>query len=162
MAKLAYAQWPWGAETKEQFVQSCKELSSLGYTYFESVRGFIDTFSGDVQGFLSLTETYNLRPISFYFHLSHDPAEDIRQLKSKIGFVQACGIKTICVQAVWRSPCGPRSTLSALMAKYVGITVFCLVYILTRTRPSCMRKRRISSCRIRIPHWLDSRPTRRI
>lgn len=101
MARLAYAQWPWGAETKEQFIQSCKELSSLGYVYFESVRGFIDTFSGDIQGFLGLTEEYNLRPISFYFHLSNDPSEDIRQLKSKIHFVKACGIKTICIQAVW-------------------------------------------------------------
>ncbi len=101
MTKLAYAQWPWGVETKEQFIQSCKDLSSLDYRYFESIRTFIDVFLGDVQSFLSLTDEYDLHPISFYFHMSKDPKADIQELKKKIDFVKACNIKTICVQGVW-------------------------------------------------------------
>ena len=35
-AKFAYAQWPWGTETKEAFIQSCKDLSEVGFEYFEN------------------------------------------------------------------------------------------------------------------------------
>jgi inosose dehydratase len=102
-AKLAYAQWPWGVETREQFVTSCKELSSLGYKYFESVRNFINTFQNDRQGFKSIIDEYDLRPISFYFHFSGDNAEDLKELKSKIDFVSYFGIKTICVQGLYKA-----------------------------------------------------------
>lgn len=98
-AKFAYAQWPWGATTKEEFINACKDLSEVGFEYFESVKTFIDTFKDDINEFKGITEEYNLRPISFYFHLSGDHAADIAELKDKIGFVAANDIKTICVQA---------------------------------------------------------------
>ena len=100
-AQFAYAQWPWGTETKEQFIQSCKDLSDVGFKYFESVKTFIDTFIDDIAGFKAIADEYDLRPISFYFHLTGDHATDISELKRKIGFVQANGIQTISVQGVW-------------------------------------------------------------
>ncbi len=100
-AKFAYAQWPWGTDTKEQFIQSCKDLSEVGFEYFESVRAFIDTFKGDVAEFKAIADEYNVHPISFYFHLSGNYETDIAELKDKIGFVAANGIKTITVQGVW-------------------------------------------------------------
>jgi inosose dehydratase len=101
-AKLAYAQWVWGTNSQEQFITSCKELSSLGYKYFESVRAFIDTFKGDREAFKAITDEYDLHPISFYFHLSGDENQDIEDLKSRIDFVHYLGIKTICVQGCGR------------------------------------------------------------
>lgn len=101
MAKLAYAQWPWGTNSKEEFIQSCKDLSSLGYRYFESVRAFIDTFHDDPASFKAITEEYDLHPISFYFHLSGEYAQDVDTLKKNIAFVADQGIKTICVQGKW-------------------------------------------------------------
>lgn len=101
-AKFAYAQWPWGTSSKEEFIQSCKDLSNVGFEYFESVKDFINTFKGDIAEFKAITEEYNLRPISFYFHLTGDFDTDIQELKDKIGFVQANDIKTITVQGVWK------------------------------------------------------------
>lgn len=98
-AKFACAQWPWGVETKEQFIQSCKDMSEVGYEYFESVKTFIDTFKDNPVEFKSICNDYNMHPISFYFHLTCDRQADIEELKRKIDFVADNGIKTICVQA---------------------------------------------------------------
>ena len=98
-AKFACAQWPWGVETKEQFIQSCKDMSEVGYAYFESVKTFIDTFKDNPVEFKSICNDYNMHPISFYFHLTCDRQADIEELKRKIDFVADNGIKTICVQA---------------------------------------------------------------
>ena len=101
-AKLAYAQWTWGTSTKEQFITSCKELSSIGYKYFESVRAFIDTFQNDREEFKAITDEYDLHPISFYFHFSGDLKQDIEDLKKRIDFLSYMGIKTICLQGCSR------------------------------------------------------------
>jgi len=99
-AKFAYAQWPWGTTSKEAFIQSCKDLSDVGFEYFESVKTFINTFKDDMAEFKAITEEYNLRPISFYFHLTGDHDTDIAELYDKIEFVAANNIKTITVQGV--------------------------------------------------------------
>ena len=35
-AKFASAQWPWGTQSREEFIQSCKDMSEVGFEYFES------------------------------------------------------------------------------------------------------------------------------
>jgi len=110
-AKFAYAQWPWGTESKEQFIQSCKDLSEVGFTYFESVKAFIDTFKDDISEFKAIAEEYNVRPISFYFHLSGNYETDIAELKDKIALVAAYDIKTITVQGVWSTVPATRDDL---------------------------------------------------
>ena len=97
--KFACAQWPWGVESKEDFIRSCKDMSEAGFRYFESVSAFIDTFSSNLDAFRRLAEEYDMHPVSFYFHLSGDHAADIKKLKDKIAFVAANDIPTICVQA---------------------------------------------------------------
>ncbi len=99
-AKIAYAQWPWGTKTKEQFIESCKDLSDVGFEYFESVREFVDTFKDNPKEFDSICEEYGMHPISFYFHLRGNPENDIFELKDKIKFIADRGIKTITVQSV--------------------------------------------------------------
>jgi inosose dehydratase len=100
-AEFAYAQWPWGTGSKEEFIVSCRDLSEVGFEYFESVKAFIDTFKDDISEFKAITAEYNVRPISFYFHLSDNYDFDIADLKDKIGFVAANDIKTISVQGKW-------------------------------------------------------------
>lgn len=100
-SQFAYAQWPWGTGSREQFIVSCRELSEVGYKYFESVKAFIDTFKASPDDFRAITAEYDVRPISFYFHLSDDRRFDVDDLKAKIGFVADCGIKTITVQGKW-------------------------------------------------------------
>lgn len=100
-AKFAYAQWPWGTQSREEFIQSCKDMSEVGFEYFESVKAFIDTFKDSPEDFKSICDEYSIHPISFYFHLTGKHDDDIAELKDKIGFVRDCGIKTITVQGVW-------------------------------------------------------------
>ena len=101
MAKLAYAAWPWGCDTREQYIEACKDLSSLGYRYFESVRTFIDLFKDDINDFKAISNEYGMKPISFYFHFTGVPKDDIKALEERIDFVAANDIKTICVQGLW-------------------------------------------------------------
>lgn len=100
-AEFAYAQWPWGTGSKDEFIVSCRDLAEVGFEYFESVKAFIDTFKDDIGEFKAITREYNVRPISFYFHLSDNYEFDIADLKEKIGFVAANDIKTISVQGKW-------------------------------------------------------------
>ena len=45
-AKFAYTIWQWGSE-KENVLTAFKEISDLGYKYFESTKPFIDVFKND-------------------------------------------------------------------------------------------------------------------
>ena len=45
-AKFAYTIWQWGGD-KESVLTACKEISELGYKYFESTKPFIDVFKND-------------------------------------------------------------------------------------------------------------------
>ena len=76
-AKFAYAQWPWGTQSREEFIQSCKDMSEVGFEYFESVKAFIDTFKDSPEDFKSICDEYNIHPISFYFHLTGKHDDDI-------------------------------------------------------------------------------------
>lgn len=99
-AKFAYAQWPWGTKSREEFIASCKDLADVGFQYFESVRAFIDTFKDTPEDFKAITEEYNLHPISFYFHFKGNPETDLGELNDKIKFVASNeNIRTISIQA---------------------------------------------------------------
>lgn len=103
-SQFACAQWPWGTKSKEEFIVSCKEMAEVGFHHFESVKAFIDTFIDMPQEFKAITEEYDVKPISFYFHFKGNPEIDLGELNSKIAFVGANeGIKTISIQAPKRS-----------------------------------------------------------
>ena len=109
-AKFAYAQWPWGTQSREEFIQSCKDMSEVGFEYFESVKAFIDTFKDSPEDFKSICDEYNIHPISFYFHLTGKHDDDIAELKDKIGFVRDCGIRPSPFRACGR-PFPPPTTI---------------------------------------------------
>lgn len=120
-AKFAYAQWPWGTQSREEFVTSCREIREAGYDAFESVKAFIDTFKRDPADFAAICREFGIKPVSFYFHLSGNVAADIADLKDKIGFVEDNGITTICVQAAGsRLP----ATVDQLKETVEGIAAF--------------------------------------
>lgn len=98
-AQFAYAQWPWGTKTREEFIQSCKDLSEVGFRYFESVKPFIDTFKNDIDDFKAIVREYDVKPVSFYFHLNGTVENDIEDLKKKIPFLEKNDIHRISVQA---------------------------------------------------------------
>ena len=97
-AQFAYAQWPWGVKTKEQFVQACKDLSEVGFSYFESVKTFIDVFLDDIDEFKSISAQYDLKPVSFYFHLDGTRKNDIDDFVNKLPFLLETGVRQVTVQ----------------------------------------------------------------
>lgn len=96
--KYAYAQWPWGVRTRDEFIQSCKDLSETGFSYFESVKAFINVFQNDIADFLAISETYNIKPVSFYFHLNGTRENDIDDFVQKIPFMQQVGVRQVTIQ----------------------------------------------------------------
>ena len=116
--QFAYAQWPWGTKTREEFIQSCADMSAVGFKYFESVRAFIDTFINDFADFKAITDEYDVHPVSFYFHLKGNYENDVIGLKDRIGFVAKNGIKTISLQSAMfpsRPPTSPTTSTCATL-----------------------------------------------
>lgn len=90
-AKFAYAQWPWGTKTREEFIDACRDMSDVGFRYFESVKAFIEVFQDNIPDFKAICSEYDITPISFYFHLRGNVENDIIDLKNKLGFIEAVG-----------------------------------------------------------------------
>ncbi len=97
--KVAYAIWPWGLNKKEEMVQALKDMKEVGFSKFESVRDAIDVFKGGAEEFKAVTDEYNVRPVSFYFHQTGDEEEDVEQVKTKIEFLKKNNVKRMSVQA---------------------------------------------------------------
>jgi inosose dehydratase len=97
-AKFAYAQWPWGVKSKDQFIQSCKDLQEVGFQYFESVKAFIDVFKDDIDEFKAISSAYGIKPVSFYFHLNGTRENDIDDFMAKLPFLLATGVNQVTIQ----------------------------------------------------------------
>lgn len=97
--KIAYAIWPWGLDTKEQMIQALKDIKSLGYTKFESVRNAIDVFKSNAREFKAVTDEYGVHPVSFYFHQTGKEDADVEEVRTKIEFLVANNVHRMSVQA---------------------------------------------------------------
>ena len=60
--------WTWGVENREQMELAAKEISEIGYKYFESVKAAIYAFDLNLKDYKSVLERYDIAPASFYFH----------------------------------------------------------------------------------------------
>ncbi len=98
-AKFAYTIWQWGGE-KENVITACREVSELGYKYFESTKPFIDVFKNDKEELRDILAMYDIAPTGAYFHLNGTKENDIDDLEAKIPFMLEFGMKLITVQAV--------------------------------------------------------------
>lgn len=96
--KIAYAIWPWGTESEEQFVAPVKDIREAGYTCFESVGATVDLFLDRPERFAQLLEEYQVKPISFYIHLKGS-REEVEDFAKKAPFMAQNGIKTFTLQA---------------------------------------------------------------
>ncbi|MBE6883262.1 MAG: hypothetical protein E7487_01505 [Ruminococcaceae bacterium] len=98
-AKFAYTIWQWGGD-KESVIAGCKEVSEVGYKYFESTKPFIDVFKNDKAELRSILDTYDLAPTGAYFHLNGTKENDLDDVEAKIPFMLEFGMKLMTVQAV--------------------------------------------------------------
>jgi inosose dehydratase len=98
-AKLAYAIWPWGVESKENMVQAIKDIKEVGYNAYESISSAAELYKDNIVEFKALTEEYGVHPVSFYFHLTGDDKNDINGLEQKMDFLAKIGVHRISLQA---------------------------------------------------------------
>lgn len=105
-SRVAAAIWPWGTETREQMVQAAKDVTEIGYRSFESVKAAIYAYNLDLKAYKEVLDKYNLKAVSFYFHLPAPGQEEsvFSTLDKELEFIAALGVKRICLQATWGHP----------------------------------------------------------
>lgn len=105
-SRITAAIWPWGTETREQMEKAAKEVTAIGYRSFESVKAAIYAYDLNLKDYKEVLDRYNLKPVSFYFHLSNFGAEKsvFENLEKELEFVAALNVKRICLQATGGRP----------------------------------------------------------
>ena len=97
-AEFAYTIWQWGSD-KESVITACREISEVGYRYFESTKPFIDVFKNDKADLRDILDTYDLAPTGAYFHLNGTKENDIDDAIAKLPFMEEFGMKVMTIQA---------------------------------------------------------------
>ena len=100
-SRITAAIWPWGTATREQMELAAKEVTEIGYRSFESVKAAIYAFDLDLNAYKEVLNRYDLKPVSFYFHIPKfgDEANLFGNLEKELEFIAELGVKRICLQA---------------------------------------------------------------
>lgn len=98
-AKVAYAIWPWGVDSKDHMVQALKDIRDVGYNAYESISPAVDLYKDNIEEFKALTEEYGVRPVSFYFNLVEDEKDFFRGFEQKMDFLAKINVHRISLQA---------------------------------------------------------------
>lgn len=119
-AKYAYTIWQWGIADRETVIRACREISEVGYHYFETTRPFIDVYKENYNEFNELFEELDLKPVSIYFGLNGESfEEDLKSADALFPFMADNGIKQLTFQGKCRrdyktTPQDTEYTLNAL------------------------------------------------
>lgn len=107
-SRITASIWPWGTQTPEQMELAAKEVSEIGYTLFESTKDAIYAFDMDINAYREVLKKYNIKPVSFYFHLPSPEEADsfFVQIDKEMEFIADLGVKLISLQATWGRPEG--------------------------------------------------------
>lgn len=105
-SRITAAIWPWGVETREQMETAAKEVTEIGYKSFENVKAAIYAYDLDLKAYKEVLEKYDLKPVSFYFHIPELGNEEslFKNLDKELEFVANLGVKRICLQATCGRP----------------------------------------------------------
>lgn len=105
-SRITASIWSWGTDTREQMEIAAREVSEIGYKWFESVKSAIYAFDMDLAAYKEVLKRYDINPVSFYFHL---PALDkvepfFAQIDREMDFIAQLGVERISLQASWGRP----------------------------------------------------------
>ena len=105
-SRITAAIWPWGTSTRDQMETAALEVTKIGYRSFESVKAAIYAFDLDLKAYREVLERYDLKPVSFYFHLPAAGGEEsvFLTLDRELEFIAALGVDRICLQATGGHP----------------------------------------------------------
>ena len=126
--KFACAIWPWGTNTKEQFISALEDVGSLGYKYVESTKPTINVFKNDFSGFDLICKEYDIKPVSFYFHLDGTKENDIEDLCSKLDFMKRAGVECISIQALGTRTKAAKEQLDYTLDTVIEMSRLCKPY----------------------------------
>lgn len=106
-SQMTYAIWPWGTQTREQAIEAARDVTSIGYTSFESVKSAMYAYDLDHKAYKEMLDSYGLKPVSFYFHIP-DPGEEdeklFANLDKELEFVVAMGVNIVTLQGTHGRP----------------------------------------------------------
>ena len=133
-SQITYAIWPWGTQTREQAVEAARDVTSIGYKAFESVKSALYAFDLDHKEYSAMLDSYGLKAVSFYFHIPAIGEEEklFGNLDKELSLVAAMGIKIVTLQGTHGRPevmdeAAKRQNLDSMIkfakiAKKYGIT----------------------------------------
>ena len=105
-SRITAAIWTWGTSKREQMEQAAREVTEIGYRSFESVKAAIHAYDLDLAAYKEVLKRYDLKPVSFYFHLPGFGQEEsvFATLDRELEFIAALGVDRICLQATGGHP----------------------------------------------------------
>lgn len=104
--RITAAIWTWGTSTREQMEQAAADITQIGYRSFESIKAAIHAYDLDLEAYKEVLVKYDLKPVSFYFHLPPAGEEEsvFASLDKELEFIAALGVDRICLQATGGHP----------------------------------------------------------
>ena len=98
--QMAYAIWPWGTETKEQAVEAARDVTSIGYKSFESVKRAMYAYDLNYKEYKAMLDSYGLKAESFYFHIPSIGEDEVLfgNLEAELDFVANMGVNIVTLQ----------------------------------------------------------------
>ena len=104
--RITAAIWTWGTGAREQMELAAKEVTEIGYRSFESIKAAIYAYDLDLKAYKAVLDKYNIKPVSFYFHLPAFGEEEgiFATLEKELEFIAALGVDRICLQATGGHP----------------------------------------------------------
>ncbi len=133
-SQITYAIWPWGTQTREQAIEAARDVTSIGYKSFESVKSALYAFDLDHKEYSEMLDSYGLKAVSFYFHIPAIGEEEklFGNLDKELSLVAAMGINIVTLQGTHGRPevmdeAAKRQNLDSMIkfakiAKKYGIT----------------------------------------
>ncbi len=105
-SQMAYAIWPWGTDTREQAETAARDVTSIGYRSFESVKSAMYAYDLNYKEYKAMLDSYGLKAESFYFHIpSVDSIDSLfANLEKELEFAANIGVDIVTLQAIFGRP----------------------------------------------------------
>ena len=105
-SQITYAIWPWGTQTREQAVEAARDVTSIGYRSFESVKSAMYAYDLNYKEYKSMLDSYGLKAVSFYFHIPDRGEEEklFDNLDKELEFAKAMGVDIVTLQGMHGRP----------------------------------------------------------
>ncbi len=106
-SQITYATWPWGTSTKEDAIQAAKDITEIGYKNFESVKAAMYAYDLDAKEYKAMLDSFDLKPVSFYFHIPEFGQEEeglFKNLEKELQFAADMGVSLATLQGTFGRP----------------------------------------------------------